>query len=792
MMTKTMLSSLKSALASVLLAGCLAGVMHAAQAAGPATLNYQGFLTDQKSGVPVNASVSVVFAIYDSTSGGPALYTETQTLAVSNGVINAQIGSVTPFPATLAFDKPYWLEVTVGSDTLAPRQAVASSAYAQTASGITSFGSSNTRAGDSALQSNTIGFGNTAYGVGALQSNTSGMLNSASGAGALSSNTTGRWNTAFGQYALQLNTTGGSNTASGQGALLSNSTGSYNTASGQGALSSNTTGNLNTASGHTALLLNTTGSNNTATGQGALSYNTTGGSNTASGQAALQLNTTGSNNSATGQYALYANTTGASNTAVGQAALQLNTTGSNNSATGQNALYANTTGASNTAVGQAALQLNTTGSYNSATGQSALNSNTTGFENTASGQGALSSNTTGNLNTASGQAALHSNTTGGLNTASGQGALQSNTTGSNNTATGQGALFMNTTGSNNSATGQTALYSNSTGSHNIGIGFAGGSSIVDGSYNVSIGSAGAASDNGIIRIGDATNSKGAFVHGIQGVVPAKDDGKPVVVSSEGQLATVPNITLTSAGLGFGATTRQMLNLWNTGYGIGVQANMLYLRTVSGFGWFQGGVHSDAWNDPGAGGKRLMGLSEQGLRVVGSDPAGANDISLLADGSIHAKVVNTTSDRNAKENFADIDSRAVLAKVVALPLQTWNYRSDEHKVKHVGPVAQDFHAAFNVGADDTHIATVDADGVALAAIQGLYRVVEEKDAAIGALGERLAAQEETITRLNADRDGLQARIESVEQETRAQLAQLRRALGTMQQQGAQPVPAVLSH
>ena len=63
---------------------------------------------------------------------------------------------------------------------------------------------------------------------------------------------------------------------------------------------------------------------------------------------------------------------------------------------------------------------------------------------------------------------------------------------------------------------------------------------------------------------------------------------------------------------------------------------------------------------------------------------------------------------------------------------------------------------------------------------------------GALRERLAAQEETIARLNADRDGLQARIESVEQETRAQLAQLRRALGTLQQQDAQPMPAVLSH
>lgn len=38
--------------------------------------------------------------------------------------------------------------------------------------------------------------------------------------------------------------------------------------------------------------------------------------------------------------------------------------------------------------------------------------------------------------------------------------------------------------------------------------------------------------------------------------------------------------------------------------------------------------------------------------------------------------------------------------------------------HLGPMAQDFHAAFNVGMDDKHMATVDEEGVALAAIQGL--------------------------------------------------------------------------
>ncbi len=60
---------------------------------------------------------------------------------------------------------------------------------------------------------------------------------------------------------------------------------------------------------------------------------------------------------------------------------------------------------------------------------------------------------------------------------------------------------------------------------------------------------------------------------------------------------------------------------------------------------------------------------------------------------------------------------MLDKVATLPIMRWNYKTDTNTV-HVGPMAQDFHATFNVGPDEKHIATVDEEGVALAAIQGL--------------------------------------------------------------------------
>lgn len=77
-----------------------------------------------------------------------------------------------------------------------------------------------------------------------------------------------------------------------------------------------------------------------------------------------------------------------------------------------------------------------------------------------------------------------------------------------------------------------------------------------------------------------------------------------------------------------------------------------------------------------------------------------------------------SDRAMKANVARADPRAVLEAVVSLPVSTWNYTSQDASIRHIGPMAQDFYAAFGVGESDTGISTVDAQGVALAAIQGL--------------------------------------------------------------------------
>jgi hypothetical protein len=99
-----------------------------------------------------------------------------------------------------------------------------------------------------------------------------------------------------------------------------------------------------------------------------------------------------------------------------------------------------------------------------------------------------------------------------------------------------------------------------------------------------------------------------------------------------------------------------------------------------------------------------------------------------------------SDRNAKTEFASVDKRALLERLAKLPITTWRYKAQDASIRHIGPVAQDFRAAFGVGGDDKRITTVDADGVALGAIQGLHELVKEKDAEIASLRARLAKVE----------------------------------------------------
>ena len=116
-----------------------------------------------------------------------------------------------------------------------------------------------------------------------------------------------------------------------------------------------------------------------------------------------------------------------------------------------------------------------------------------------------------------------------------------------------------------------------------------------------------------------------------------------------------------------------------------------------------------------------------------------------------------SDRNLKENFAAVDGREVLEKVARLPISEWNYKT-EASARHLGPIAQDFKEAFDLGNDDRSISTIDEGGVALAAIQGLNQKLEEKLSAQSEESKRKDAEIQLLKTVNAS---LEKRLEQLE-------------------------------
>ena len=145
--------------------------------------------------------------------------------------------------------------------------------------------------------------------------------------------------------------------------------------------------------------------------------------------------------------------------------------------------------------------------------------------------------------------------------------------------------------------------------------------------------------------------------------------------------------------------------------------------------------SNSWTARASGGVRFF--SNSGATIGVQLAAGGNAWSAM-------------SDRNVKENFQPVDQRAVLDKVCRLPVTEWNLISQPAGIRHIGPMAQDFQAAFGVGEDDRHISTTDADGVALAAIQGLNQkveqVIKEKDARIETLEKDIATLKAMVNSL----------------------------------------------
>ncbi|MCX6880010.1 MAG: tail fiber domain-containing protein [Verrucomicrobia bacterium] len=219
-------------------------------------------------------------------------------------------------------------------------------------------------------------------------------------------------------------------------------------------------------------------------------------------------------------------------------------------------------------------------------------------------------------------------------------------------------------------------------------------------------------------------------------------------------------TLLGGNLGIGTTVpAQKLHIYASGHpriigeiGDAASGDIGLEFRRAGSVKFDLGLPSNQWNNfriwDGQTGASLLEIDTSGNVGIGTvNPATKLDVA----GEVTCVAINITSDRNAKEQFKPINARAVLDKVARLPISEWQYK-EQSDARHLGPMAQDFREAFALGRDERYITSVDADGVALAAIQGLNEKLDEKTREVEALKQSVAELRELVNKLASQQNG----------------------------------------
>jgi len=202
-----------------------------------------------------------------------------------------------------------------------------------------------------------------------------------------------------------------------------------------------------------------------------------------------------------------------------------------------------------------------------------------------------------------------------------------------------------------------------------------------------------------------------------------------------------NVAVASTGtMSFGAQGRQMLNLFNTDYGIGVQTSRMYFRTNNGFSWFEDGVHSETTDSPGAGGTMHMRLSTDGQLQTTTG------------------TISSLSDARLKDQVQDYTQ--ALDQINALRPVRYHYR-DAGKAAfqpeglHLGFVAQEMQQVFPEWVSEGE------DGYLMLSMRGFeavaVRAMQELSAENAGLKDDVSALQAQLAAQAARFDALEARI-----------------------------------
>ncbi len=651
----------------------------------PQLVNYQGYLT-ATDGTPLDSTVSVVFTIYDAESGGVVQWTEAHaSVTVTDGLFHVLLGSVTPL-ADL-FNANRWLGVTVGSDAeMSPRQQIVSVAHAYRV-GTVDGASGGSISGNIVVSGKAcIGPGSTNAGTNALAV---GQNNSASGNNATVAG--GMFNTGSGY--LSFIGGGDENEVNNQRGVIGG--GYNNTVSGDNSVISG--GESNTITAGASIIGG--GGNNSVTQQ----YAVVGG---------------GRHNSARGQYSVIAGGGGASLADSNSALGDYSAVGGGRRNTATNA-YASVGGG----YGNAASSQSSTvggGKWNKARGDYSViagggsadeaDSNSVlgpysvisgGYRNIANaGSGVIGGGAANTLGPVFAPAICggSGNTASGAWAYIGGGYVNSST--ADKTTVGGGELNVASEdwatvagGYDNHATNFEATVAG------------GGSNWATGEYSAVAGGLGCQATGFAAHIGGGRYNRAAgdysVVAGGGGAAVADSN------SARGAYAMIPGGTrnLAAGNYSFAAGRRAKANyagsfVWGDSTNADIAddaANQFRVRASGGTWFYSNSTHTS------------------GVRLA----AGGNTWLVI-------------SDSTRKRNIRLVDTKEVLEKVSQLPIKQWSYISQDPSIEHIGPMAQDFWNLFHIGDDSLSISTIDPGGIALAAIQGLYKEVIELRARVQTL------------------------------------------------------------
>lgn len=337
-----------------------------------------------------------------------------------------------------------------------------------------------------------------------------------------------------------------------------------------------------------------------------------------------------------------------------------------------------------------------------------------GPNNTFFGYQAGAGISTGVNNTFFGQNVGNATTTGSGNFFAGHLSGFANTAGASNVFVGQEAGKSNTIGNRNTFLGEDAGISNTTGEDNVYIGNGAGRNSVNESYSVAIGSR---------ALQSVTSGGSNTAIGYEALKLTTSGGANTAVGTNALQENASGEYNTAIGFYSGTSGDPSIRYSSA---IGAYAEVTTSNTIA-FGSF--GTLRWAFGRTSTDPTFALQVGYPGSGVVNGNGAGL---------TIGGTWVNA-SDVNGKEDFTELNGPELLKKVSAINIQRWKYKgSNEY---HIGPTAQDFFKAFNVGTNDKSISTVDPAGIALAAIKEQQKIIEKQNEVIAGLIKRIEAVEQ---------------------------------------------------